>query len=227
MIRHFVVGLMFLAVGSSVFAYRMGNPGKLSEKGKGDIGAVLELGQRDLDVDGADSSDMDITGLTVEGRYGIGTGLELRGRLIPMTTKWDADDGVEPNMLGLGAGLQWSPDGQKGPLTWGLGAGLDWGQGDDGDVDVDYMDITLNGGVNYAVNKTLDAYGGLSFTNSDVMCEGQGWSVDADMDNPLVLFGGVDCKTAKNWILAAEIRRISETIISLNGRYAFKANIPA
>lgn len=207
--------------GSSAFAYRIGNPGKVAEKGKGDIGAVIEMGERELDVDSAGSGDVDIQGLTVEGRYGIGSGVELRGRLIPMTTQWDMGDGVEPSMLGLGAGVQWSPDGQKGPLTWGLGAGLDWGQGDDSDVDVDYLDITLNGGVNYAVNKTLDAYGGLSFTNSDVTLDFPGGSIDADMDSPLGLFGGVDFKATNNWILGAEIRLISETMISLTGRYAF------
>lgn len=204
---------------SPVFAYRIGNPGVVSDQGKGDVGAVLELGERKLEADG--SGDMDITGLTFEGRYGLGNSLELRGRFIPMTVEWDGGDGFSPNMLGLGAGIQWLPGMQKGPLTWGVGAGFDWGKGDDGDVDLDYLDIVLNGGVSYKVNKELAAYGGLSFINSDVTFKGPGGSVSADIDNPIGLFGGVDFAANKNWKLGAELRLISETMVSLTGRYCF------
>jgi hypothetical protein len=209
------------ASASPALAYRIGNPGKVADQGKGEIGVVLELGERELKADDLGSDDVDITGLTVEGKYGLGSGLELRGRLIPMTLEWEGEEDLNFKMLGLGAGVQWLPGIQKGPLTWGVGVGFDWGQGDDGDIDLDYLDILLNGGVSYAVSKELAAYGGLSFIKSDVTFKIPGGSLDSEIDNPIGLFGGADFKVNKDWTLGAELRLISETMVSLSGRYAF------
>lgn len=215
-------GLMIAA--AQVRAGWYGNLGKTLDKGHTAVGAVVDIGGRDLEAENnSGDGDVDITGLTVRVTHGLGAGVEVYGRIAPMTMKWEADDipGFEPNLLTLGGGLQWAPEGQRGPLTFGVGAGFDWGQGDDNDIDLELMEFSLAGGVGYAVDKNLDIYGGLSLLNTDVTLETGGTDFDYEAEDPIGLFAGVNYSLNRNIALGAELRLINEQVISLVGRYTF------
>lgn len=214
--------IISIVLASPCFAYRFGNPGKILNPGQISAGVSLETGERGLEADRSPSLDVNLTGLSFEGRYGLGKGLELRGRLIPMTLEWDFDGSTySPSVLGLGAGLQWIPEGQKGPLTWGLGGGLDWGTGKDNGYDLDYLDILLNGGLSYSVDKKMDVYGGLSYIQSDITLKSSLAKSDLKTDVPVGLYGGFNVKPQPQWMLGVELRLMNETMLSLSGAYTF------
>ena len=129
------------AVVSPLTGAMLGNPGKVAAEGQTTLGAVLNFGSRELEVERGPSGDVDITGLSLELRRGITPELEVFGRMIPNTTEWDFDDSeLSPSVFSLGGGCRWVPDNQREDLKWGMGFGIDWGEGDENEVDLSFLE---------------------------------------------------------------------------------------
>jgi hypothetical protein len=102
-----------------------------------------------------------------------------------------------------------------------LGSGIDWAKGKDIGTDINVAELSLAGGVGYAVDKSLDLYGGLSLIATDVNLKTNGVKSDLSEHNPLGLFGGLNYRLARGFGFGAELRLINEQMVSLVGRYSF------
>jgi hypothetical protein len=222
--KTFLTGLLVLTAGVS-HAYWIGNQGlSIQEKG-GALEIIYDTGERDIvPENGGPSVDLESHRLYAQWRYGASKSVQLVGRVLPGTGRLDLDNSnFNPNVWGLGGGIQFSPREKLGAVRVGASAAYDINFGESGDDEIRWTEFTAATGVSYDPAETVRVYGGLSIIKDTYDFEFNPGNVQVDYknDDSWGLFAGVNFLPADPWVISFEAHFLNEAVFGFNLRYRF------
>ena len=207
-----------IAFAGGAWAQVLGNPVPATAPDRIGVGLGLEQFNRDLQIDGGSSDDLDYARTTFQVNYGVGKGAMVQGYLGLVRAKPDGGDTFSGQEIGANYRQTIDitiPMGDAGIETALLGD-LRYGDLDDGES-FDYFEITIGYGGSYPLTQRLNAYGGVLY--SEIW--GEIGSQDVNADDNLGFWGGAEFAAAEALRVSGELHILHEFGIAVLLQYNF------
>ena len=216
--------VIFVSVSPVAMAGTVGSPTATVEQGSFQVGAEIDLWERDMEVETGDEGEVESKKILVKGTYGISDKIDVFAKSGMADAKIDDID-FESNMdIAYGIGDKVNVY-EKGQIKADVDAQIPLCSGDDDtavgpNVEIDATEFDPAIGGSYEVSEAFNCYGGLMY---DMVIEemSNGGSVDVDESDPIGIFLGGKYTITPQVKAGLELRLTSETSFTLMGSFAF------
>ncbi len=203
----------------------VGSPTATVEQRSFQVGAEIDLWERDMEVESGDEGEVEGKKILVKGTYGISDKIDVFAKIGMADAKIDDIDFESDMDIAYGIGDKVNVY-EKGQIKADVVAQNPLWSGNDDDtavgpkVEIDATEFDLAIGDSYEVSEAFNCYGGLMY---DMVIEemSNGGSVDVDESDPSGIFLGGKYTITPQVKAGLELRLTSETSFTLMGSFAF------
>ncbi len=217
--------VIFVSVSPVAMAGTVGSPTATVEQGSFQVGAEIDLWERDMEVETGDEGEVESKKILVKGTYGISDKIDVFAKI------GMADAKIDNNDFEFDMDIAYEIEGnvnvyEKGQIKADVVAQNPLWSGNDDDtavgpnVEIDATEFDPAIGGSYEVSEAFNCYGGLMY---DMVIEemSNGGSVDVDESDPIGIFLGGKYTITPQVKAGLELRLTSETSFTLMGSFAF------
>jgi hypothetical protein len=194
------------------------------EQGSFQVGAEIDLWERDMEVETGDEGEVEGKKILVKGTYGISDKIDVFAKIGMADAKIDDIDFESDMDIAYGIGDKVNVY-EKGQIKADVDAQIPLCSGDDDtavgpNVEIDATEFDPAIGGSYEVSEAFNCYGGLMY---DMVIEemSNGGSVDVDESDPIGIFLVGKYTITPQVKAGLELRLTSETSFTLMGSFAF------
>jgi hypothetical protein len=216
--------VIFVSVSPAAMAGTVGSPTATVEQGSFQVGAEIDLWERDMEVETGDEGEVEGKKILVKGTYGISDKIDVFAKIGMADAKIDDIDFESDMDIAYGIGDKVNVY-EKGQIKADVDAQIPLCSGDDDtavgpNVEIDATEFDPAIGGSYEVSEAFNCYGGLMY---DMVIEemSNGGSVDVDESDPIGIFLGGKYTITPQVKAGLELRLTSETSFTLMGSFAF------
>jgi hypothetical protein len=216
--------VIFVSVSPVAMAGTVGSPTATVEQGSFQVGAEIDLWERDMEVETGDEGEVEGKKILVDGTYGISDKIDVFSKIGMADAKIDDIDFESDMDIAYGIGDKVNVY-EKGQIKADVDAQIPLCSGDDDtavgpNVEIDATEFDPAIGGSYEVSEAFNCYGGLMY---DMVIEemSNGGSVDVDESDPIGIFLGGEYTITPQVKAGLELRLMSETSFTLMGSFAF------
>ena len=216
--------VIFVSVSPVAMAGTVGSPTATVEQGSFQVGAEIDLWERDMEVETGDEGEVEGKKILVKGTYGISDKIDVFSKIGMADAKIDDIDFEYDMVIAYGIGDKVNVY-EKGQIKADVDAQIPLCSGDDDtavgpNVEIDATEFDPAIGGSYEVSEAFNCYGGLMY---DMVIEemSNGGSVDVDESDPIGIFLGGEYTITPQVKAGLELRLMSETSFTLMGSFAF------
>ncbi len=216
--------VIFVSVSPVAMAGTVGSPTATVEQGSFQVGAEIDLWERDMEVETGDEGEVEGKKILVKGTYGISDKIDVFAKIGMADAKIDDIDFESDMDIAYGIGDKVNVY-EKGQIKADVDAQIPLCSGDDDtavgpNVEIDATEFDPAIGGSYEVSEAFNCYGGLMY---DMVIEemSNGGSVDVDESDPIGIFLGGKYTITPQVKAGLELRLTSETSFTLMGSFAF------
>ncbi len=216
--------VIFVSVSPVAMAGTVGSPTATVEQGSFQVGAEIDLWERDMEVETGDEGEVEGKKILVKGTYGISDKIDVFAKIGMADAKIDDIDFESDMDIAYGIGDKVNIY-EKGQIKADVDAQIPLRSGDDDtavgpNVEIDATEFDPAIGDSYEVGEAFNCYGGLMY---DMVIEemSNGGSVDVDESDPIGIFLGGKYTITPQVKAGLELRLTSETSFTLMGSFAF------
>ena len=216
--------VIFVSVSPVAMAGTVGSPKATVEQGSFQVGAEIDLWERDMEVETGDEGEVEGKKILVDGTYGISDKIDVFAKIGMADAKIDDIDFEYDMDIAYGIGDKVNVY-EKGQIKADVDAQIPLCSGDDDtavgpNVEIDATEFDPAIGGSYEVSEAFNCYGGLMYDM--VIEEMSNWgSVDVDESDPIGIFLGGKYTITPQVKAGLELRLTSETSFTLMGSFAF------
>ena len=217
--------VIFVSVSPVAMAGTVGSPTATVEQGSFQVGAEIDLWERDMEVETGDEGEVEGKKILVKGTYGISDKIDVFAKV------GIADAKIDNNDFEFDMDIAYEIEGkvnvyEKGQIKADVVAQNPLWSGNDDDtavgpnIEIDATEFDPAIGGNYEVSEAFNCYGGLMY---DMVIEemSNGGSVDVDESDPIGIFLGGEYTITPQVKAGLELRLMSETSFTLMSSFAF------